>query len=406
MHYLSFDEVISRIKQLGMDALVAKLDLENAFKYIPVRRADWELLGYTFDMYNAATGTHQKQYFFDIVLQFGGRSSPKLFNDFADASQYIMIKNGATWVAHYLDDYITAGPPGSVTCQRNLSIMQETCHELGFALNPSKLVQPTTCLEFLGIVIDTHTCELRISDQRLKETMEELQRWYKRDSATKREMLSLVGKLIFISRVVKAGRTFVRRMLDQAKEIAHLHYKVKLSHAFKQDVVWWLHYLPTWNGKSMFYDEVWTSSVDLHLYTDASDLAVSGYFQGSWFVIPFTGRLSDLKAHSINWRELYAIVAAAATFGSAWSNKRIMLHCDNQCIVEVVRSGTCKNPQIMDLVRLLFFISATYRFEVSSCYVSTTTNDIADSLSRLQFARFFHLAPQADTQMTTPCTVF
>ena len=83
----------------------------------------------------------------------------------------------------------------------------------------------------------------------------------------------------------------------------------------------------------MFYDEVWTSSVDLHLYTDASDLAVSGYFQGSWFVIPFTGRLSELKAQSINWRELYAIVAVAATFGSAWSNKHIMLRCVNQCIV-------------------------------------------------------------------------
>ena len=232
--------------------------------------------------------------------------------------------------------------------------------------------------------------------------MAELYQWHQRATATKRDMLSLVGKLIFVSRVVKAGRTFVRRMLDQAKQIQHLHYKVALSEDFKKDVVWWLLFLPTWNGQSMFLQEAWSTNIDLHLFTDASNVAASGYFRGEWFVIPFIGPQLALASYSINWREMYAIVVSAATFGSQWSGQRIMMHCDNQCIVEVVRGGTCKNSLIMDLVRQLFFISATYAFEFSCCYVDTVSNDVADSLSRLQFDRFFSLVPQSNRQMTPP----
>ena len=247
MHYLSLDEVVSFIKQLGRDALLAKLDLESAFKYIPVRKQDWELLGYTFNMFDPLTDSYKKMYFCDTVLQFGARSSPKLFNDFADAAQFIMESSGTSWVRHYLDDYITAGPAGTSVCTHNLNIMVSTCEQLGFAINPDKLVVPTTTLEFLGIVLDTHKQEMRISEQRLQEVMTELQQWHQRTTATKRDMLSLVGKLIFVSRVVKAGRTFVRRMLDQAKQIQHLHYKVALSDDFKKDVEWWLLFRTTWN---------------------------------------------------------------------------------------------------------------------------------------------------------------
>jgi len=36
-----------------------------------------------------------------------------------------------SWVAHYLDDFITVGSPESPECQTNLKIMQTTCQWLG-----------------------------------------------------------------------------------------------------------------------------------------------------------------------------------------------------------------------------------------------------------------------------------
>ena len=178
--------------------------------------------------------------------------------------------------------------------------------------------------------------------------------------------------------------------------------RMNLSLDFKQDLQWLLMFLPLWNEKSMFFDDSWTSSTALHLYTDASDVAAAGFYKGQWFVVPFVLDLDSLQQYSINWREMFAIVVAAATFGNRWRGKRTMLHCDNQCVVNVINSGTCKSADIMHLVRMLVFVSAVNNFEISSCYISTKANMVADSLSRLQFDRFFSLVPGADEQMTYP----
>ena len=400
--YLTLDQVISSILERGRHRQLAKLDLEAAFHHIPVRPQDFELLGSTFYRFNPITNTYCKEYYYDRVLQFGARSSPKLFSDFAAAAKYIMCSNGATYAEQYLDDYITMGAAGTTECADNLHTMMNTCHDLGFTLNPSKICQPSTVMEYLGIILDTDLLQARISADRLEEVMSELNQWRHRQTATKRQILSLIGKLTFVSRVVRPGRTFTRRMISLASKIPHLHHQVHLTKDFKLDVQWWLHYLPQWNGVSFFPQSHWESSIDLHLYTDSSDLAAAGYLAGAWFVVPFVHEFAELKHLSINWRELFAIVVAADTFGSQWTGKRIMFHCDNMCIVEVIKNGTCRSDIIMDHVRKLFFICAKFEFEINMCYVNTKVNDIADALSRLQFHRFRQLAPHADQGMTMP----
>ena len=85
-----------------------------------------------------------------------------------------MRSRGVTYIEQYLDDFITMGPSGTSVCQCNLDTKIKTCLDLGFSINPSKLVQPTTCLEFLGIILDTEKMEMRISDQRMDDILEEL----------------------------------------------------------------------------------------------------------------------------------------------------------------------------------------------------------------------------------------
>ena len=55
IQYLSLDTVISSIKQRGVGAMLAKLDLQDAFHHIPVRPADYALLGSTFNRYDPET---------------------------------------------------------------------------------------------------------------------------------------------------------------------------------------------------------------------------------------------------------------------------------------------------------------------------------------------------------------
>ena len=402
LQYLSMDDVVAKIKKSGQYTLLSKIDLEDAFKSIPVRPEDWPLLGSTFDYFYPDTGRYEKCYFYDKVLQFGSRSSPKLFTDFAKAANLIMKYNGVTYSDQYLDDYITMGPPGSPICQANLDIMITTCESLGFSLNPNKIVQPTTCLQFLGIVIDTSLMELRISEERLQDILTELDNWSHRRTATKRQLLSLIGKLIFVCRVVRPGRIFVQRLIDLSKTAMHLHHKIRLTTPALLDIYWWQQFLPLWNKTSVFYNDQWVEDTALHLYTDASNIALAAYYDGEWFVVPFVSSTSLFLSMSINWRELCAIALALSTWGPQWQGQKLILHCDNMCVVECINQGSSKNIDIMHLIRNMFYICAHYCFEITARYVNTKDNNIADSLSRLQFSRFRQFAPTASATMTSP----
>ena len=395
--YMSVDDVVKKVQDYGLGTLLSKLDLADAFHHIVVRPDQWKLLGSSVVSHDA-NNNPIRQIYFSTVLPFGLRSSPALFSEFAHATKLIMLKRGVTECEHYLDDYVTLGPPDSSTCASNLQAMLNVCEDVGFDVNPSKVVQPTPVIEFLGIIIDSIRMELRISHDRLTSIMQELETWRGRKRARKRDLLSLIGKLIFVSRVVRCGRMFVRHMIDVAKKVRHLHHTVKLNREFQSDVTWWLTFLPTWNGISMMYDQEWTSSVDMHLYTDASNKAVSGFYSNAWFV----ELVEDPTITSINERELYAVVLAAATWSHAWGGKKVLFHCDNLAVCHILCNKTSKSPSLMALLRKLFYIAASSQFDFSAKWIDTKSNDVADALSRLDFSRFWKLVPDADIVMTQP----
>ena len=397
LQYITIDDAVQHVRQYGKGTLMAKLDLKDAFKHVVVNPQYWHLLGTT---WKTEQGT--LQYYVDLVLPFGLRSSPHLFDQFAKGLEYIMKVKGVNNVEHYLDDFFTCGPPNSQICYDNLNLMCTTCKETGFQVNPQKIVQPTTQLEFLGIVIDSDKLQLKISAERLCDIYVELLSWQKRMSCKKRELLSLIGKLTFVSRVVKSGRTFVRRMIDQAKRVKYLHYKVKLNKAIREDIKWWLAYLPVWNGVSAFQDEKWCTNFDIKLYTDSSDLGIGAVFNNEWFYEQFSHTQQGGKLKSINWRELYAIVKALSTWGIKFCDKRILIYCDNEAVTYIVNSGTSKNQEIMKLVRAMFYITAQHNIDIKCCHLPGIENTSADALSRIQISKFLEENLNANLQMTTP----
>jgi hypothetical protein len=250
-------------------------------------------------------------------------------------------------------------------------------------------------VEYIGITIDSIAMEVRISEARLLEIMEELLQWIHRTFCTKRQLLSLIGKLTFISRVVKSGRTFLRRLIDCAKETQYLHHRVTLSQAVRQDIEWWIQYLPTWNGISVFCDSEWSSNAELHLWTDASDSGIGGFFRNEWFSAMFTGDSSYMQDMDINWRELYALLVAV-TWSNRLRGKMVKFHCDNQSVCYIIQSVTSRDPSIMALVRTLFFVSARNSFVCSAVHVPGCKNQAADALSRGKIETFKSIKPESD----------
>ncbi len=389
--YSSVDDAVRIVMRLGKGARMAKTDLQSAFRMVPVHPDDWDRLGIFW----------QGRYFVDTRLPFGLRSAPFLFNQYADALLWILQQNyGIHHSIHYLDDYFFAAPPNSSLCQVHIVQFLTACQRLGIPVAMDKLEGPTTCLTFLGILLDSTNQQLRLPDQKLQELRAIISSWLARRKTSKRKLLSIIGKLVFAARVVPAGRLFLRRLIDLASRARKLHHRIRLTREARADLEWWHSFLPSWNGVAMFLDPDWTPAEDMELFTDASGtLGYGAYYDGSWLRSDWAPH--QLPPHvSIQWQELFAILAAAITWGSHWHGRRILFHCDNLAIVQAWTNHSSRNPALSDLLRRLFLITAHGNFTITMRHLPGKTNELADALSRNQLNRFFSLAPQAHPQPT------
>ena len=388
LHYCTIDSAIAILNTLGRGALMGKIDLKNAFRLMPVRREDWHLLGIHWN----------HQWYVDKCLPFGLRSSPALFNQLASAIEWILHHNyGIHHIIHYLDDFFTAGPPDSPVCSQNMAMMNQLCQHINAPTKPEKEEGPSTVLTFLGIQLDTTTMQASITQERKEEVLHAIRHIHKRHTCTKRDLLSLIGKLAFACKVVPPGRIFLRRLIDLSTTVGPLHHHVTLNHEARADLRWWLRFLPPWSGTSLFLESHWSPAPDMELYTDASNLGYGAYWAGKWFNNTWT---TPQAHHTIAWKELFAILVACSTWGALWARKRIVFHCDNAAVVAIWQRGSCRCPHLMALVRHLFFLAANGHYHVGISHIPGVNNCIADHLSRFSMHAFRHAAPQADPEPT------
>ncbi len=99
LSYTSVDQVAQCIATLGQGALLAKMDIKQAYRNVPVHPQDRLLLGMRWE----------QKTLIDTALPFGLRSAPLIFSALAYMLMWIMQQKGARFVFHYLDDYITVG---------------------------------------------------------------------------------------------------------------------------------------------------------------------------------------------------------------------------------------------------------------------------------------------------------
>ena len=129
---ISVDDAIQQVIALGRGTLLAKIDIKSAFRLIPVHPADRHLLVMEWKGSTYA----------DVCLPFGLHSVPKLFNILADLLEWILWHHGVS--LHYLDDYLTKGPPNTQVCHQNFRLLIELCAVLGIPLALEKLKGPST----------------------------------------------------------------------------------------------------------------------------------------------------------------------------------------------------------------------------------------------------------------------
>ena len=299
LNYTTTDDVVEAILKSGRGSLMAKLDIKQAYRNVPVHPQDRRLLGMAWG----------GRIYADKTLPFGLRSAPLLFSAVADALGWIMSKNGATAVFIYINDFFTLGKPGSDECRLNLTIMLGTCDCTGLPVEGEKCQGPVTCIPFLGMELDSVALEIRLPADKLANLRALLLTWRGRKACRKRELLSLIGSLSHACKAVRSGRAFLRRLIDLSTTTSHLDHFIRLNVEARSDIEWWHTFASSWNGVSMMQSVRRTSPV-ARVTSDASGNWGCGAFFGSSMVPAKMGR---------------------ATAGAQYNNQGADPHCDCCC---------------------------------------------------------------------------
>ena len=387
-----------KVCQTLKDPWLAKTDLKNAYFHMPIKNEETKYLGFKWKL------QEKEQVYVWKSAPYGLRSASRLFTEVATALRYIYINQGAsTSTIFYIDDILVIDSSRE-KCEKSLKIVLDTCQKAGFAVQHKKTQGPSKVMTFLGLQIDTIQNQTKIDEERLSEIQQMLEEWYQKETCTKRELLSLLGKLNFCSQVISPGRSFMRRLIEDSKKGKRLHSKITLSRDAKSDIRWWVRCMRSYNGISWFAREIDVKTA-IFLFSDASNVALAGICNKSWTIVPYTGEYIWLQNKSIQYRELYAAVLTVATFSNQLRNCQALMHIDNEAMQKAIKAKSSKIPEIMGLIRALYYYTTIHNIQYDTIHIRTHLNRDSDNLSRLRLTQFFLENPQANKNMSRPARI-
>ncbi|XP_044162176.1 uncharacterized protein LOC122946539 [Bufo gargarizans] len=395
MQYSSVDEAIQHILQAGAGAWLAKVDIADAFKLLPIHPQLWKYYGIQW----------ADKFYFANRLTFGSKSSPWLFEQLAKALHWILIHHGGlSRVVHYLDDFLLIERPSQVPSIPHSLL--DIFSRLQVPVATAKTEGPATKVTFLGIILDTIKMEASLPSEKLLRIRSAISRAVQSHFLTRAELQSLLGMLNFASRIMPQGRAFLSRLLCLLPSAPEQDSVVHLDGQAFADLDMWSRFLSDWNGISLFVPQ-WDSSSPMVFSDAAGSSGFAAIFRSHWLAagwpLELVADTAALKSSPL--LELYPIVAAAQVWGHHWANSSVTFVTDSQTLVDIVNKGRAQSPRIMALLRKLVWLSLLHNFHMRCVHISGEQNRAADALSRANFAVFFQEMPDAD-QSSTPVPQF
>ena len=246
-------------------------------------------------------------------------------------------------------------------CNQQIQIFLDICKDIQFPVALEKTFWSSTTLTFLGLLIDTdHQLVLLLKEKIIcgRQIIAGILNKTSR-KVTVKELQQLCGFLNFLGRAIVPGRAFTRRLYAYTKSpVLKTHHHVKVNREMRLDLLMWEKFLHSPEIFSRpfidFNDELVADKLDM--YSDVSknpELGFGATCGSSWMFSQWSQELIRCENPSIEYLELYALVAGFLAWGYRFVNRRIILFCDNMSVVEMVNStsSTCRNCMV--LIRIL-----------------------------------------------------
>ena len=349
-HLPSIDAFIALIQCQGQGCFLYKRDLSRAYRQIPVDPHDYNLLGIQW----------RNQLFFDTALPFGLRSAAFICQRFSSALAYMHKSDGFDSV-NYIDDFAGAESSYRSALQASLNL-SHIFHLAGVTEAHDKAVLPTTDLTFLGVGFNTTSFHMYVPEDKLRELRDLSFLVLSRKKISKRQLQSIVGKLMFAAKCVIPARVFMNRLLSALRKLTSNSHRIRVSLEMKRDLRWWHLFLPRFNGRCLIPRTLW-SEPDSVLQCDACPSGAGGLFLAQAFHSQFPEFILSQNLH-INALELLVVTVAVKLWADQLRGQKVTIYCDNTASVAVINSGSSRDEFMQACLRELVYYSALHDFQI------------------------------------------
>jgi hypothetical protein len=205
--------------------------------------------------------------------------------------------------------------------------------------------------------------------------------WLALRKVTKLQLQKLCGKLNWVSRVIRGGRTFTRNLLDLITKLKESHHHVRISIMAREDLLWWDKCFDHFHGKTPFSIDVPLPSFTFA--TDACERGGGAYFMNDWFYVSWSQDIPELCESHISVLELYTVYLSLKCWGPLLADSHVCVRSDSMSAVAALNKSTSRSKQLMPIVRENFWLSVRYNITVSSTHISGKLNVLSDRISRM-----------------------
>ena len=384
---------------------LGKTDLSSAFRILCMNRRSFCWL--VFKATNPSTG--KVQYFVDKCLPFGASISCAHYQRFSNSLRHILqFKTGRRAINNYLDDFLFIAI-AKMICDLMIQSFIDLCETINIPIALEKTKWGSTAIVFLGILLDGHYLLLSLPLEKQQKALRLLNDISGKKKATVKQLQVLTGYLNFLTRAIFVRRTFNRRIYakysNRDRKLKQ-HHHVRLDSKFKFDCQVWSMFLSNHRNAAVCRPMIDLDSLQtadqLRFFTDASarhDLGMGAVYNDRWFFAQWEPDYIKSKKPSIEYLELLGVAAGVLTWSNLLKNRRIVIFCDNQAVVAMINNMTSSCRNCMVLLRMVALDNLVNNRRVFAQYISTSKNDLADSLSRLQFSRFKKLIEEKGIKM-------
>ena len=207
----------------------------------------------------------------------------------------------------------------------------------------------------MGITVDVKNFTVSIPESKLNDILTTCDDVSKQKSITKKDLQSLLVKLLYISRIIRPARAFLNRMLDTLQNM-HDRARVQVSGGFKEDLDWFRAFARNFHGCSTF--SIWGSEIHETVFIDAS-LHGLGVVRGTKFY-PTALPPYILSENRIAVYEMINILVSLNEWGHDWVDKHVLLYCDNRAVVDIMNRHKTRVNGLGKILNDILYVIAKF----------------------------------------------